>query len=124
MIEDCMQIFNIGPECLLNLDLQGYKDSFMLSSLVGAPPGYVGYEDEGMLSKHILSYPFSVLVFKNFKFASPNIQSFLLNLISCGFFTDQKGRSISLENVIIIWKGWRKKRSSGFKKRISSLGCI
>lgn len=116
VIEDCMQIFNIGPECLLNLDLQGYKDSFMLSSLVGAPPGYVGYEDEGMLSKHILSYPFSVLVFKNFKFASPNIQSFLLNLISCGFFTDQKGRSISLENVIIIWKGWRKKRSSGFKK--------
>lgn len=119
VIEDCMQIFNIGPECLLNLDLQGYKDSFMLSSLVGAPPGYVGYEDEGMLSKHILSYPFSVLVFKNFKFASPNIQSFLLNLISCGFFTDQKGRSISLENVIIILEGMEEKEAIGFQKNAS-----
>ncbi len=119
VIEDCMQIFNIGPECLLNLDLQGYKDSFMLSSLVGAPPGYVGYEDEGMLSKHILSYPFSVLVFKNFKFASPNIQSFLLNLISCGFFTDQKGRSISLENVIIILEGMEEKEVIGFQKNAS-----
>ena len=119
VIEDCMQIFNIGPECLLNLDLQGYKDSFMLSSLVGAPPGYVGYEDEGLLSKHILSYPFSVLVFKNFKFASPNIQSFLLNLISCGFFTDQKGRSISLENVIIILEGMEEKEVIGFQKNAS-----
>ena len=119
VIEDCMQIFNIGPECLLNLDLQGYKDSFMLSSLVGAPPGYVGYEDEGMLSKHILSYPFSVLVFKNFKFASPNIQSYLLNLISCGFFTDQKGRSISLENVIIILEGMEEKEVIGFQKNAS-----
>ena len=119
VIEDCMQIFNIGPECLLNLDLQGYKDSFMLSSLVGAPPGYVGYEDEGMLSKHILSYPFSVLVFKNFKFASPNIQSFLLNLISCGFFTDQKVRSISLENVIIILEGMEEKEVIGFQKNAS-----
>ena len=119
VIEDCMQIFNIGPECLLNLDLQGYKPSFMVSSLVGPPPGYVGYEDEGMLSKHILSYPFSVLVFKNFKFASPNIQSFLLNLISCGFFTDQKGRSISLENVIIILEGMEEKEVIGFQKNAS-----
>ena len=54
LVEDLETIFNVGEECVLSVDLQGYKDSFMISSLVGAPPGYVGYEDEGILSRHIL----------------------------------------------------------------------
>lgn len=114
LVADCKNIFNIGNEGVLMLDLDGYKESFMLSSLVGAPPGYVGYEDEGILSKHILAYPASILVFKNFKSASINIQSFIINLISTGFFTDQKSRLITLNNVIVIVEGIEEKQSIGF----------
>lgn len=114
LVNDCRNIFNIGNEGVLMLDLDGYKESFMLSSLVGAPPGYVGYEDEGILSKHILAYPASILVFKNFKSASINIQSFITNLISTGFFTDQKSRLITLNNVIVIVEGIEEKQSIGF----------
>ncbi len=116
LLEDCKTIFNIGDEAILNLDLQAYRDSFMMSGLVGAPPGYVGYEDEGILSKHILSYPLSVLVFKNFKYAHPAIQSFIVNMLSSGVFTDQRGRSISLEHVVIIVEGTEEKMNIGFKK--------
>lgn len=114
LVADCKNIFNIGNEGVLMLDLDGYKESFMLSSLVGAPPGYVGYEDEGILSKHILAYPASILVFKNFKSASINIQSFIINLVSTGFFTDQKSRLITLNNVIVIVEGIEEKQSIGF----------
>lgn len=118
LINDCRNIFNIGNEGVLILDLDGYKESFMLSSLVGAPPGYVGYEDEGILSKHILAYPASILVFKNFKSASVNIQSFITNLISAGFFTDQKSRLITLNNVIVVVEGIEEKQSIGFHNTV------
>lgn len=117
LIMDLENIFNIGSEATLYLDMQGYKDSFMLSSLVGAPPGYVGYDDEGALSKHFLSYPASILVIKNFSKASYNIQGFFENLLLNGFFTDQKGRTIRLNNVIIIVEGIEKKSSIGFSSK-------
>lgn len=117
LITDCKQIFNIGHEAVLNIDLSGYKDSFMLTSLIGAPPGYIGYEDEGILSKHILAYPSSVLVFKNFSQASGNINSFILNFIKSGFFTDQKSRLIQLSNVIVIVEGVSEKKSMGFNEK-------
>ncbi len=119
LIEDCKNIFNIGDEAILTLDMDGYKESFMLSSLIGAPPGYIGYEDEGILSKHILAYPASVLVFKNFQHASGNIQGFITNLIGTGFFTDQKSRMIKLNNVIVIVEGIEDKKLIGFHEKIS-----
>lgn len=117
LITDCKQIFNIGHEAVLNIDLSGYKDSFMLTSLIGAPPGYIGYEDEGILSKHILAYPSSILVFKNFSQAAGNITSFIFNFIKSGFFTDQKSRLIQMNNVIIIVEGISEKKSMGFNEK-------
>ncbi|MDE5546597.1 MAG: AAA family ATPase, partial [Anaeroplasmataceae bacterium] len=118
LITDCKQIFNIGHEAVLSIDLSGYKDSFMLTSLIGAPPGYIGYEDEGILSKHILAYPSSILVFKNFSQASGNIGSFILNFIKSGFFTDQKSRFIQLNNVVVIVEGISEKKSMGFNEKV------
>lgn len=118
LIDDCKNIFNIKEEAVLNIDLTGYKDSFMLTTLTGAPPGYVGYEDEGVLSKHILSYPVSIIVFKGFKYACNNISNFIINLINNGFFTDQKSRLISLKNTIIIVEGINNKNSLGFNDKI------
>lgn len=116
LINDLKNIFNIGEECVLSIDLQGYKDSFMISSLVGAPPGYVGYEDEGVLPRHILAYPISVIIFKNYKYGSSNIQSFVMNLLANGFFSDQKGRSIILDNVIIVVEGMEERNYIGFNQ--------
>ncbi|MDE6584871.1 MAG: AAA family ATPase, partial [Anaeroplasmataceae bacterium] len=117
LVSDCKEIFNIGHEAVLNIDLSGYKDSFMLTSLIGAPPGYVGYEDEGVLSKHILAYPSSILVLKEFNQASGNIQAFIMNFIKTGFFTDQKSRMISLNHVIVIVEGIEEKISIGFQQK-------
>lgn len=120
LITDCKNIFSLGEENVLNVDLDGYKEPFTLSSLIGSPPGYVGYEDEGILSKHILAYPISILVFKNFDNGNKSIQSFIFNLLKNGFFTDQKGRSIDLENVIIIIEGIKSRRSIGYNEFLDS----
>lgn len=111
---DLMNMFNIGLESVLEIDLNGYKESVMLTSLIGAPPGYVGYEDEGTLCKHILQYPMSILVFKNFDKACGSIKSFVLNMLYKGDFMDQKGRNISLANTIFIIDGIKNKQSVGF----------
>lgn len=116
---DIMNMFNIGLESILEIDLNGYKDGVMLTSLIGAPPGYVGYEDEGTLCKHILEYPMSVLVFKNFDKACGSIKSFILNMIVKGDFIDQKGRSINLANTIFIIEGVKDRKSVGFNSNIT-----
>ena len=118
LVTDCREIFNIGHEAVLSLDLSGYKDSFMLTSLIGAPPGYIGYEDEGILSKHLLAYPSSILVLKNFHEASGNVSSFLLNCIRNGYYTDQKSRLIQLKHVIVIVEGIQEKKLIGFSEKL------
>lgn len=118
LVTDCREIFNFGHEAVLSLDLSGYKDSFMLTSLIGAPPGYIGYEDEGILSKHILAYPSSILVLKNFHEASGNVSSFLLNCIRNGYYTDQKSRLIQLKHVIVIVEGIQEKKLIGFSEKL------
>lgn len=117
VIDDCKNVFSIGQEAVLVLDLEGYKDSFMLSSLIGAPPGYVGYDDEGILSKHLLAYPSSILVFKNYDHASGNIMSFIGNMINNGFFTDQKSRFIELNNTVVIIEGIKGHEQIGFNPK-------
>lgn len=112
--DDFLAMFNIGYESALEIDLNGYKDSFMLASLIGAPPGYVGYQDEGILCKHILEYPMSLIVFKGFDKACGGIKSFILNMLYRGEFIDQRGRTINLSNVVLIIEGMNNKKAVGF----------
>ena len=123
LLSDLRTIFNIGEEGQLILDLEGYKDSYMLSSLVGAPPGYVGNNDEGLLSKHILNYPSGIIVFKNFKSCSNNIKAFITNILNSGFFNDQKSRFISLNNTIVIIEGLETNNTIGFNKNVKEEEC-
>lgn len=111
---DLMRMFSIGYETILEIDLSGYRESVMLTSLIGAPPGYVGYEDEGVLCKHILQYPMSILVFKNFEKGCGVIKSFIQNMLYKGSFMDQRGRHISLDNTIFIIEGIKHKDTIGF----------
>lgn len=112
--DDLKNVFHVGDEAILELDLSGYKDNVMLTSLIGAPPGYVGYEDEGVLSKHILLYPTSVIILKNFSSACQSIKAFFLNLKNTGMFVDQKGRRIILDHSIMVFEGVEEKRMVGF----------
>ncbi len=114
LIDDILNIFNLGYESVLEIDLNSYKDSVMLTSLIGAPPGYVGYDDEGVIPKHLLEYPMAILSFKTFSKASSNIKGFILNMMNKGSFVDQRGRKIDLNNTIIILEGIANKKDIGF----------
>lgn len=124
LLSDLKHIFNIGEEAILLVDLEGYKDNYMLSSLVGAPPGYVGYNEEGLLSKHVLNYPNGIMVFKNFKSAGNSIRSFINNLLINGFFNDQKSRLINLNNIIVVIEGIENNNYIGFNKNIKEDNCF
>lgn len=113
---DLMNIFQIGDEAVLDIDLSGYKESIMLSSLIGAPPGYVGYNDEGLLSKHVSEYPMSIIQFNNYDKACGTIKAYIHNMISKGVVIDNKGKTISLSNTIIIVEGIKEKVNVGFNK--------
>ncbi len=114
LIDDLLSIFNIGYEAVLELDLSSYKEPAMLTSLIGAPPGYVGYNDEGALSKHILQFPISLIVFKGFSKACGAIRAFIYNMLLKGSFVDQRGRNITLDSSLVIVEGIEEKRSLGF----------
>jgi ATP-dependent Clp protease ATP-binding subunit ClpA len=120
LITDCINTFRIGNEALLEIDLAAYKDNASLNSLIGAPPGYVGYDDEGILSKHLLGYPMCLLVFKSFDKASVSIKAFILNTISRGSFVDQRGRIISLQQTIVIVEGIKDRSPVGFNSQANN----
>lgn len=116
LINEIVLSFNLGYEEILEIDLESYKDSFMLSSLIGSPPGYVGYEDEGILVKHILEYPMSLICFKGFVSAHPSIKTFIYSMLKRGSFVCQRGRLINLSQTIIIIEGIKDKHNIGFSK--------
>lgn len=115
---DIKSIFNISDEMILSIDLSMYKESFMLSSLIGAPPGYVGHEEEGLVSKHILKYPIPVLILKNFTYASSTIKKFFYSMLEKGFFYDSMGNHISIANSVFVIHAEKEKSNVGFIENI------
>ena len=95
--------FGINDEFILRLNLSDYQDHASLHSLIGTSPGYVGYNEGGILSEHILKYPKSLIIIKNFDLSSILIQEFFLNILNDGVFYDKKGRKVSLHNSIICF---------------------
>lgn len=103
LIEDFKHIFNIKDEVILKLDLARFHESFHSSSLIGAPAGYVGYEAGGILTEHVLKFPISVIVIKNYYFGSRNIINQIESILSEGSVVDSKGRTINFRNSIFIF---------------------
>lgn len=114
LILDNLEIFNIGLESVLEIDLAMYKDRSMLQALIGAPPGYVGYDDEGILSKHLLEYPMSIIVIKNMDKGCSAVRGFIYSILDRGFFMDQRGRKIELKHTIFIIEGINDNVKLGF----------
>ena len=89
-------------ESLIKLDMSEYSEKFTVSRLIGAPPGYVGYDDGGELTEKVRRNPFSVVLFDEIEKAHPDIFNILLQLFDEGRLTDSLGRTIDFKNTIII----------------------
>lgn len=91
-----------SEEALIRIDMSEYMEKFSLSRLVGAPPGYVGYEEGGQLTEKVRRRPYSVVLFDEIEKAHPDIFSILLQVLDDGMLTDSFGRKVDFKNTIII----------------------
>ncbi|MFL2544518.1 MAG: ATP-dependent Clp protease ATP-binding subunit [Longimicrobiales bacterium] len=90
------------PDSLVRIDMSEYMEKFSLSRLIGAPPGYVGYEDSGVLTKTIRRRPYSVVLLDEIEKAHPEVFNILLQVLDEGHLTDNYGRTIDFKNTVLI----------------------
>ena len=91
-----------SEDALIRIDMSEYMEKFAVSRLVGAPPGYVGYEEGGQLTEKVRRRPYSVVLFDEIEKAHPDIFSILLQVLDDGTLTDSLGRKVDFKNTIII----------------------
>ena len=114
-------LFNT-EDALVRIDMSEYMEKFAVSRLVGAPPGYVGYEEGGQLSEKIRKKPYSVILLDEIEKAHPDVFNILLQILDDGVLTDSYGRHVNFKNTIIIMtsnagtRDVRKTASVGFGK--------
>ena len=95
------QLFD-SEDSLIRIDMSEYMEKFAISRLVGAPPGYVGYEEGGQLTEKVRRKPYSVVLLDEIEKAHPDVFNMLLQILDDGFITDSLGRKIDFRNTIII----------------------
>ena len=95
------EIFD-SEENLIRIDMSEYMEKFAISRLIGAPPGYVGYEEGGQLTEKVRRRPYSVILLVEVEKAHPDIFNMMLQILDDGFLTDSLGRKINFQNTIII----------------------
>lgn len=91
-----------SPDALIRMDMSEYMEKFTVSRLVGAPPGYVGYEEGGQLTEKVRRRPYSVVLLDEIEKAHPDVFNILLQVMAEGRLTDSLGRKIDFKNTIII----------------------
>ena len=87
---------------LIRIDMTEYMEKFSVSRLIGAPPGYVGYEEGGQLTEAVRRKPYSVILFDEVEKAHPDVFNILLQILDDGHVTDSQGRTVDFKNTIII----------------------
>ena len=87
---------------IIRIDMSEYMEKFSVSRLIGAPPGYVGYEEGGQLTKAVRRKPYSVILFDEIEKAHPDVFNVLLQVLDDGRVTDSQGRTVDFKNTIII----------------------
>ncbi len=91
-----------SEDALIRIDMSEYMEKFTVSRLVGAPPGYVGYEEGGQLTEKVRRKPYSVILLDEIEKAHPDIYNILLQVLDDGILTDGAGRKIDFKNTLII----------------------
>ena len=87
---------------LIRIDMSEYMEKFSVSRLIGAPPGYVGFEDGGQLTEAVRRKPYSVVLFDEIEKAHPDVFNILLQVLDDGRITDSQGRTVDFKNTVII----------------------
>ena len=111
-----MDLFNT-PESLIRLDMSEFMEKFAVSRIIGAPPGYVGYDEAGQLTEKIRRKPYSVILFDEIEKAHPDVMNILLQILDDGKITDAHGREVNFENTIIVMT-----TNAGSNLNMSALG--
>lgn len=91
-----------SEDSLIRVDMSEYMEKFAISRLIGAPPGYVGYEEGGQLTEKVRRRPYAVVLLDEIEKAHPDVFNMLLQILDDGFITDSLGRKIDFSNTIII----------------------
>ena len=91
-----------SEDALIRIDMSEYMEKFAISRLVGAPPGYVGYEEGGQLTEKVRRKPYSIVLLDEIEKAHPDVFNMLLQILDDGYVTDSLGRKIDFRNTIII----------------------
>lgn len=87
---------------MTRIDMSEYQEKFSVSRLIGAPPGYVGYDEGGQLTEAVRRKPYQVVLFDEIEKAHPDVFNILLQVLDDGRLTDNKGRTVNFKNTIII----------------------
>jgi ATP-dependent Clp protease ATP-binding subunit ClpC len=105
-----------SEESLIRIDMSEYMEKFAISRLIGAPPGYVGYEEGGQLTEKVRRKPYSIILLDEIEKAHPDVFNLLLQALDDGHLTDSLGRKVDFRNCVIIMTsnvGTRKLRDFG-----------
>ena len=109
-------LFNT-PDALIRLDMSEYMEKHSVSKLIGAPPGYVGYDEAGQLTEKIRRRPYSVVLFDEIEKAHPDVLNMLLQILDDGRITDAQGRTVNFENAVVIMTS-----NAGSERRDGTVG--
>ena len=114
-----------SPETLIRLDMSEYMEKHSVSKIIGAPPGYVGYDEAGQLTEKIRRKPYSVILFDEIEKAHPDVLNILLQILDDGRITDSRGKTVSFEHAFIVMTtnagSNLKSSSAGFGKTDSDI---
>ncbi len=102
LVKQLSQELFSSPETLIRLDMSEFMEKHSVSRIIGAPPGYVGYDDAGQLTEKIRRKPYSVVLFDEIEKAHPDVLNILLQILDDGRVTDAQGRQINFENTVIV----------------------
>ena len=111
-----MDLFD-SPESLIRLDMSEFMEKHAVSRIIGAPPGYIGYDEAGQLTEKIRRKPYSVILFDEIEKAHPDVMNILLQILDDGKITDAHGREVNFENTIIVMT-----TNAGSNLNMSALG--
>ena len=91
-----------SPETLIRLDMSEFMEKHSVSRIIGAPPGYVGYDEAGQLTEKIRRRPYSVVLFDEIEKAHPDVLNIMLQILDDGRITDARGKTVNFENTVIV----------------------
>lgn len=91
-----------SEEALIRIDMSEYMEKHTVSKLIGAPPGYIGYDEGGQLTEKVRRKPYSVILFDEIEKAHPDVFNMLLQVLEDGHLTDSQGRTVYFENTVIV----------------------